>query len=178
MPLRTDHDVPPGMWNETKNTTAQLQDRLTLEVAHLSWLLRELGGKLGELLMCRSQDLAYAFVLDQAGGHGLPQLAAFILVSLDLIAGQGHEARRAVNKAIIAVQNVIILVCSRGLTLEDLGSQGLPGVLKERIALLFPECCNDERLSRPGVAEYHLFNEGKKFSRRRAGNEVKADIVS
>ena len=125
--------------------------------------------------MCRSQDLVYAFALDQAGGHGLPQLAAFILVSLDLIAGQGHEARRAVNKAIIAVQNGIILVCSRGLTLEDLGSQ--PSVLKQRIALLFPHCSNDERLSRLGVAKYHLFNEGNKFSRRRARNKVKAEIV-
>ena len=83
----------------------------------------------------------------------------------------------AVNKAIIAVQNVIILVCSRGLTLEDLGSQGMPSILKQRIALLFPESCNDERLSRLGVAKYHLFNEGTKFSRRRARNKVKAEIV-
>ena len=86
--------------------------------------------------MCRSQDLVYAFALDQAGGNGLPQLAAFILISLDLIACQGREAQMAVHKAIIAAQNVIILVCSRGLTLADLGSQGMPSVLKQRIALL------------------------------------------
>ena len=86
----------------------QLQEHLTLEVAHLSRLLCELGGKLGESLMCRSQDLVYAFALDEAGGHGLTQFAAFILVSLDLIGGQGREARMAVHEAIIAAQNVII----------------------------------------------------------------------
>ena len=88
MPLRTDQDRPPGIWNEAKKTTTQLQGRLTLEVARLNRLLRELGGTLGELLMLRSQDLAHDFALDQAGAedYGLLPLAAFILVSLDLIA--------------------------------------------------------------------------------------------
>ena len=176
--LRTDQHMPSGVWDETKNFAVQLQERLTLEVAHLSRLLCELGGKLGELLMCRSEELVYAFALDEAVGHGLPQFAAFILVSLDLIADQGREARKAVHEAIIAAQNVIILVCSRGLTLADLGSQGMPSVLKQRIALLFSlDSYHDERLSRLGVAKYHLFNEGTKFSRRKARMKMKAEIV-
>ena len=171
MPLRTDQDRPPGLWNDEGETTfPQLQGRLTLEVARLSRLLRELGGTRGELLMLwSSQELAHAFALDQAGmgGYSLPKLAAFILVSLDLIADQGDEAKRSVHEATLAVQNVIVLVCCRGVTTKELGSQGMPVVLKQRLAFLFPWSCTDDRLSRLGVAKYQLFNKGEKFSRRR-----------
>ena len=166
-PPGLEQDRPPGFWQEAENTTPQLQGRLALEVARLSRLLRGLGGTHGELLWC-SRELALAFALDQAGtgGYGLPELAAFILVSLDLIADQGDKAKRSVHDATQAVQNVILLVCCRGLTTKELGSQGMPVVLKQRIATLFPWSCNDERLSRLGVAKYHLFNEGVKFRRR------------
>ena len=120
--------------------------------------------------MWRSQELDHAFALDKAGmgGYWLPVLAAFILVTLDLIADQGDEAKRSVHEATQAVQDVIILVCCRGVTTEELGSQGMPKVLKQRLAFLFPGTCTDDRLSRFGTAKYHLFNEGVKFSRRPA----------
>ena len=162
---------PPGLdapeWQEAD---PQLQGRLTLEVARLNRQLRELGGTHGELLWC-SNELALAFALDQTGnGYGLPELAAFILISLDLIADQGDEAKRSVHEATQTVQNVIVLVCSRGLTIEELGHKGMPGVLRQRIATLFPGyCCTDDRLlGRLGVAKYRVFNDGVKFSRRRA----------
>ena len=167
--LRTDQDRPPGLWNEGEKMTPHLQDRLTLEVEKLGRLLRELGGTLGKALMCRPNELARAFALDQTGnGHGLPELAAFILVCLDLIAGLGDEAKRSVREATQTVQDVIILVCCRGLTTEELGSRGMPQVLKQRLAFLFPEYYNTERLSRLGVAKHRVFNDGEKFSRRRA----------
>ena len=54
----------------------------------------------------------------------------------------------------------------------------MPSVLKQRIALLFSlDGYNDERLSRLGVAKHHLFNEGTKFSRRKARKKRKAEIV-
>ena len=168
--LRKHPDRSPGLWNEGEKMTPQLHDRLTLEVDKLSRLLRELGATRGELLMWRSQELDHAFALDKAGmgGHWLPVLAAFILVTLDLIADQGDEAKRSVHEATQAVQDVIILVCCRGVTTEELGSQGMPKVLKQRLAFLFPGTCTDDRLSRLGTAKYHLFNEGVKFSRRPA----------
>ena len=99
------------------------------------------------------------------------RVAAFILVTLDLIAHQGDEAKRSVQEAQQAVQNVIILVCCRGVTIEELVSQGMPTLLKQRLAFLFPGSCTDSRLSRLGTAKYHIFNEGVKFCRRPKRNK-------
>ena len=181
--MRRDGDRHPGIWTVANDAT-QLQERLTLEVAHAFHLLSEPAGEIvkeqridiTKEFACRSRGLAYAFALDQAGFDGFAEFAAWILIGLYILSLQGDEARRAVTPAMKPMQNVLMLVVCRGLTLEELGSQGLPVVVKERLAILFLGCMNEQILSRLGVAKYHLFNDGVKFSRRRARTKPKRDI--
>ena len=85
------------------------------KVASKTRLRPEWVVNLGRIWRLRPQALASDFALDQAGAedYRLLPLAAFILVSLDLIVDQGDAARRAVHEATLVVQNVIILGCQR-----------------------------------------------------------------
>ena len=104
--------APPGIWTVAKDAT-QLQERLTLEVAHAFHLLSEPAGEIlkeeqhidiTKEFACRSRGLAYAFALDQAGFDGFAEFAAFILIGLYILALQGDDARRAVAPAMKAMQ--------------------------------------------------------------------------
>ena len=149
----------------------------------------ERGGELTAEDRCdlvgHSQILDYAKALDLDGFEGLATVAAVILLRLDDIAGRGGVARRAVNDAAVAVRNVLILVCTRDVMIEALNHQGIPAILRERILTAFQGCIRDHIYSDLGTAKYHLFNEGRKFSRRRArgperrrGRMQKADAES
>ena len=121
----------------------------------------------GELTVEHRSELAWLSKrLEEAGVDGLVELIVLTLDRLDFMRAQGTGARREVNKALIPVQNVIVLLCCRGLTLEELGHQGLPAVLKARFAHLLRRTLSEDIASRLGVAKYWLFCGPKKFSRR------------
>ena len=121
----------------------------------------------GELTVEHRSELALLSKgLEESGVDGLVEVIVFTLDRLDFIKAQGAEARREVNKALRPVQNLIVLMCSRGLTQEELGHQGLPAVLKARFAHLFRRTVSEDICSRLGVAKYHLFCCPKKFSWR------------
>ena len=164
---------PPGFWRPDE----EHEERLTRAVAHASHVLRRLGegehgGELTAEDRCElaghSQNLDCATALDLEWFDALPTTAAFVLLRLDVIAGHGDMARRAVREAERAVGDVLILVCTRDMMSEALRLQGLPAILTERILTAFHGCVKDNIFSALGVAKYHLFNEGMKFSRRRA----------
>jgi len=121
----------------------------------------------GELTVEHRSELAWLSKrLEEAGVDGLVELIVLTLDRLDFMRAQGTGARREVNKALIPVQNVIVLLCCRGLTLEELGHQGLPAVLKARLAHPLRRTLSDNIASRLGAAKYWLFCGPKKFSRR------------
>ena len=132
----------------------------------------EHGGELTaedrEDLTVHSRNLQDAKELDSGGFEGLATVVALILLRLDDIAGRGDMARRAVGDAEIAVRDLMILVCSRDMMAEAFRYQGMPDILKERIKTAFQGCIIREHIfSDLGTAKYHIFNEGRKFSRRR-----------
>ena len=94
-------------------------------------------------------------------------VAAVILLRLDDIAGHGDMARRAVREAEMAVREVLILVCTRNVMIEELSRQGIPAILKMRILTAFQGRIREHIFSDLGTAKYHLFCEGRKFSFRR-----------
>lgn len=102
-----------------------------------------------------------SFASDAAG---LDKVAAQTLLRLDTFS-RSDEVRQAAR----GVQNVLVLVCSQGLTHDDLGGPGIPKVLKARLRSAFGDIncgVTENTLSRLGVAKYHIFNKGARFSRR------------
>ena len=130
----------------------------------------EHGGELAAEDRCElvghSQNLDYAKALDLDGFEGLATVAAVILLRLDDIAGRGDMARRAVREAEVAVRDMLILVCTRNMMIEELCRQGLPDILKVRILAAFQGRIREHIFSDLGTSKYHLFCEGRKFSNR------------
>ena len=66
------------------------------------------------------------------------------------------------------LRDAIVLLCSGGIPVKELCGRGIPPDMKERFALLFPG--EDEQSARfraeLGVARYHIFADGKTWSRR------------
>ena len=121
--------------------------------------------------MGHSRNLDYAKAakaLDLDGFEGLATVAAVILLRLDDVAGRGDMARRVVREADMAVRDVLVLVCTRDVMIEALNHQDIPAILKERILTAFQGCIRDHIYNDLSTGKYHLFNEGRKFSRRRA----------
>ena len=113
-----------------------------------------------------ARNLHYARALDLDGFEGLATVAAVILLRLDDIAGRGDMARRAVREAEVAVRDMLILVCTRNMKIEELCRQGLPDILKVRILAAFQGRIREHIFSDLGTSKYHLFCEGRKFSKR------------
>ena len=101
--------------------------------------------------------------------ESLAEQAALSFTRLDSIASHGDGPRRAVRKAVRCMQNILTLVCCRGLTPEELGHQGVPAPMRAKIATVCIKFMLDEEstIARCGTAKYRLFNDGRKFSRRR-----------
>ena len=99
----------------------------------------------------------------------LAEQAARSLTRLDRIASHGDGPKRAVRRAVRSMQNILTLVCAQGLTLEELGHQGVPAPMKAKMTAMCIKLALDEGnlIARCGTAKYRLFNDGKKFSRRR-----------
>ena len=113
--------------------------------------------------------------------------AAYTLALVDTIADCSAGTRRPLGDLTRAIQNVIVLAASLCLSDEEfalLENQGLGSPLKQLLGGLLHQGYRDPTadeieilLSRLGVAKYHIFNEGKKFSRRkkRVKNPKSAD---
>ena len=80
-----------------------------------------------------------------------------------------HQVLQEQNKRLQhKLRDAVVLLCSDGIPVTELRAQGIPPDMKERFALLFPG--EDEQSARfraeLGVARYHVFADGKKWSRR------------
>ena len=125
-------------------------------------------------LAMQAQELKNAVASDS--WESLAAKAANTIVLIHTIAGCGDGPRRAVGVLMQPLQNALVLAMSLGLTDADfalLHSQGLPPPLKTQVVSLFHQALREPTvdeienlMSRLGVAKYHLFNKGKKFSRR------------
>ena len=66
--------------------------------------------------------------------ESLAEQAAYTIVRLDTLASHGDGPRRAVHRAVLAMQNILALLCAFGLTPEELRLQGMPPAMKVRLA--------------------------------------------
>ena len=153
------------------------EERLITEVAQASDLLRQLASSgTAELMEKHRHELARLSQeeLSGAGTTKLAQLAA----SLECIAGTSHGARLAVGEVARVMNNCVVLACCRELTKDDVAvlgkapglPSGLRAVLVSVLREAMPEASDDaisSMMSRLGVAKYHCFTAGVKFSRRR-----------
>ena len=127
-------------------------------------------------LAMQAQELNNAVASDSWAS--LAAEAANTIVLIHSIAGCGDGPRRAVGVLMQPLQNALVLAMSLGLTDADfalLQSQGLTLPLKTQVVSLFHQALKEpteeemeKLISRLGVAKYHLFNDGMKFSRRGA----------
>lgn len=159
--------------------------RLPRELAKASRLLCELACGVGQLSdefigkhrydfdkLSRELNAAVesAESIAKQAGHAIVELAAIQRGALS------KEDNRAVRNAGNVMQNLVVLACSLELTAEEFATlqrQGLPDSMKARIASVLPGDAADDLMSRLGVAKYHLFTDGAKFSRRRARTKRK-----
>lgn len=119
--------------------------------------------------LSRGLSNAFAHPSDFLRFESLAEQAAWSFTRLDSIASHGDGPIRAVRKAVRCMQNVLTLVCARGLTPEELGHQGVPVPMRANIVAVCRKFQLDEEgtIARCGIAKYRLFNDGRKFSRRR-----------
>lgn len=163
-----------------------IKERLTSELAKACRLLCEYAcgvgqGELsGEFIgkhrcdfdkMSRELSNAALESIAEQAGHAIGQLLAAIQLG-----AASTQDNKAVRNAVNLMQNIVVLACSLELTAEEfahLQRQGMPDSLKMRILSVLP---NDvDLISRFGVAKYHLFTSGARFSRRRARIKKKSD---
>jgi len=121
------------------------------------------------LKLSRELSNALAHPDDLVRFDSLADQAVISLTLLDRIASHGDGPKRAVRKAVRSMQNILTLVCAHGLTLEELGHQGVLAPMKATITAVCLKLAFDEAhtIARCGIAKYQLFNDGRKFSRRR-----------
>ena len=126
-----------------------------------------------------SQALYTANTLDWMSMWNLAVLVAHFLGLIELLAHPGgRPSFQALTPCEQALQNVFILALCVGLDEEGLATmrqQGLPKELKALVHDVLTAATNEDSgdlhtllFSRLGVAKYHLFTEGHRFSRRKA----------
>lgn len=127
--------------------------------------------------------LSIALITADAGDRmSLWNLAVRAAHFLGLLEILSHRADRPCGRALTpfeqALQNVVVLALCFGLDEEGLAQvhgQGIPAPLKTLMKIVLQEATNESSgdlylllMSRLGVAKYHIFTEGRRFSRRKA----------
>lgn len=141
------------------------------EATCTAWLLQKHCAEISQL--CETLTSA----VTAEAWDSIADAAAHTFALVDAMGDSGDGSGRAVQEARHTIQNVMVLAASLGLTDDEfrqLGAQGMPTSLKARLSILLHMALGQlsvdaclSLLSRLGVAKYHVFNRGVKFSRRR-----------